>query len=183
MKRSTLGATLIECLVYVACLTAFGNILASIYIDTTRLSVHGENTIERLRQLGEFRELFSKTVRESSGVVQSVGPYQTGGEQVVLALAPAEDTGARRYAVFALLPNKAGIQCLYLREEDGKPVVEFCRLYYMAVDGLRITCSTGAGTGRTHISLETGIYGASGKKRPPQLYRFDGVSRVEGKAS
>lgn len=183
MKRSQAGATLIECLVYVSVLTVLGNIIVSTYVDVSRLSVYGTAAIDRMHALDQFREAFNRTVHESSGRVESVGPYKSDDGHLVLALAPGED-GTKRFAVLGSDPTKPGLQILTLRAEDGAAVPERCMLFDLPVTGVKAAYVPGDKSGAARVVVEASILGAKGdRKKPPTVYGFESALRMEGGTS
>jgi hypothetical protein len=180
MKPRQEGITLIECLVYVVVLMTLGNIIASTYIDTSRLAAYCGTAIVRQRTLNEFCETFIRTVHESTGTIDSVGPYRTDDTQLVLALSPADDD-VKRFAVLGPVPDKAGLQRLNFREENGVPVLESCRLFRLPLAGVNIAYTKEENNACAHVTLDALVLNAAGdKRRPPVPYRFEGVTRMTG---
>ena len=176
-RRRQEGVTLLECLMYVACLSLVANALFPIFMDATRLSAYGNAAADRLRITGEFREVFTQTVHEATRVVDGAGIYQTGSDQIVLGLT-SDDTGAKRYAVIGAVPDAPKLQCLHLREENGALVVERCRVFALHTVSVNVAHTQTPGN-FSQITFDIRLLNAAGKKdKPPVPYRFESVMRA-----
>ena len=178
-RRGKEGMILIECLMYVVCLSLVANVLFSVFLDATRLSVYGNTMSERLRTISEFREVFTRTVHEATQVVDVAGIYRTANDQIVLGLSP-DETGAKRYAVMGVFPEASNLQCLHFREENGALVLERCQVFALPSASVTITHTQTPG-GLPQITFDVNLVNAAGKtNKPPIPYRFEGVMRASG---
>ena len=176
-RRRQEGITLLECLIYVACLSLLANVLFPVFMDATRLSVYGNAAADRLRSVTEFREVFTQTVHEATQVVDVAGIYRTGSDQIVLGLTP-DMNGAKRYAVIGAVPNEPKLQCLNLFEENGALVLERCRLFALHTTSVNVIHVQTPGN-LSQITFDISLLNAAGKKdKPPVPYRFESVMRA-----
>ena len=116
-RERTAGTTLIEMIAYIAVLGVMISLCLSIFVTTSRLSLIGTGTLERMTGVEEIRKGFSETVREAVGVRAEAASYRTGPEVLVLEL-PC-DHGAR-YAVFSRPGPDQRLSKLVFTEREGE---------------------------------------------------------------
>lgn len=181
-RRRSEGMTLLECLMYVACLSIAANVLIPAFTDATRLSAYGNAAAERLGVVSDFRANLTRTVHEATRVIESAGIYFTGNDQLVLEL-PPDDSGMKQYAVVGKVPEAPKLQCLRLHEENGVLVPDQCLVYPLQTTELQFT-HVRTLEGVTLVTLNLRVMNIAGKKdKPPVLYRFDSATRTAGMGS
>ena len=114
----TAGFSLLELLVIIAIFTMVVGLTARVFHSSTRLSAYILQNIEQVEAVETLRTEFAEAVRESAAVHDSLGPYTTGEEYVVLRHPPPEN--GQEYTVFGRLPGQDALCRLDLLQTDGR---------------------------------------------------------------
>ena len=133
--------TLIELIPYLTILGVMIGLCLSIFVTTSRLSLIGSGTLDRMTGIGEIRTDFSETVREAVRVRGRGGSYETGPDTLVLELPCNQGT---RYAVFTRVDSNQQLSKLVFLAQEGeflpehfvtyKPNLRKVRFEYDAAD-------------------------------------------------
>jgi len=184
IKRSpdSAGMTLLELLGCAAVLAVVINLAAQVFITSSRLSVLGTTSLDRMGVVEEIREEFVATVRQSCAVRPSVGKYRSGSEQLILALSSsARDGSAKRYAVFGRIGSESRLSKLVISETDGAYAAERFVTYPLDLESIRFTYDKSVPDEARLVSLELRLKDEGNGRGPEPAHKFTvamrGVSR------
>jgi len=179
VRQRRAGMTLIECLVYVAIFCVVVNLCVSVFLGMSRLSAMQTTALDRMREVEEVREVFSRAVRASYGVVAGVGAYKTGPDQLVLEM-PSDPAAAKanHYTILGKLGKESRLARLELVANDGKYTSDSYVTYALPIDALRFQYDPGQ---PRVVQCEVDVPNAAKKKnKPPVTYHF--LASLRGKS-
>ena len=176
------GTSLVEVLMWTAVFAMLATVAYSVFFNVVRLSAMNATALDRLRAVEDVREAFSRTVRESSGIVEGVGIHKTGADTVVLRLPPsAESRAARRYVVFGRVFGQKPLAKLEVAEENGQYTATAFQRYPVPVNEVRLGFDTANPVQARRVSLDIEVPNVvRGKSKPPVAYEFVAALRNEG---
>ncbi len=167
--RSHAGTTLLECLAYIAVFCVVVNLCVSAFVSTARLSAFQTTALDRMREVEDVREAFTRAVRSACAVAPGVGAYTSGANQLVLEM-PSSDAAVKRYTVFGMFGAKSRLARLDIVSKDGELDASAYVTYALPVKALRFECDSGHARS---VQCELDVPNAAKKKtKPPVTYRF-----------
>ncbi len=171
----TAGTTLIEIIAYIAVLGVMISLCLSIFVTTSRLSLIGTGTLDRMTGLEQIHKGFSETVRDAVAVRTEAASYRTGPDVLVLEL-PCND--GVRYAVFSRVGPDQRLSKLIFTEQDGKFSPEHFVTYRQNLRTLRFGYDTSDETLARRVSLRLELDKGVEPKIPPLGHTFHAAIRA-----
>ncbi|GMU94114.1 MAG: hypothetical protein AMXMBFR4_31720 [Candidatus Hydrogenedentota bacterium] len=173
-----LGATLIELLGYFFVLAIIVNLATGVFVQSSRLSALGVQTLESMRALQSIQGAFAQAVRASNGVAAEVGRFRSGPSTLVLRMAGGgADTGAREFIVFGTFGGER-IQRWHVRMEDGAEHVEGITSYPLVVADVRFVYDSPYPETSRLITMQIQPKQAALKKRDSQPNTMSAAPRL-----
>ena len=138
--READGFTLLESIAYTALIAVVVQIALGSFVSAVRLNQVAMGALDRARETSAFTTAYRELVRQSLGVLPTLGLYATAEQTLVLALPPRQTGGTARYAVVNVIPPEGDgadpettrLRVLKLAESHGELVAESVQAFRVA---------------------------------------------------
>lgn len=136
-NHSTRGLTLLECLLFAGVFSVFMSGLMVMFLSVSRTTEVGNNRATLLREVESARTAYMAVIQEASGTLPSLGTYQTGERQLVLALPSAPGQAEARRAVLGCIGVADNPAVLQVTELAGAFAPVSHKVFRAPVEGVR----------------------------------------------
>lgn len=177
----TAGATLIELLGYFFVLAIIINLAAGVFVQSSRLSTLGVQTLESMRALQSVQNAFTRSVRTSGGIAEEAGRFRSGPSTLVLRMpGNGSNTSGREFVVFGALGGER-IQRWHVRMVNDVEYVEGIVTYPLDATNVRFVYDSPYPELARIITMQVEPKREAIKKYEPAINTISAAVRVQGR--
>ena len=166
------GYTLLELLGYLTVFTVLVNLSINLYVSTSRLTVAGIETLERLDQIERLGRRFTRVVHGAEAIVGEGAGYRTGPDLLVLRLGRSLALpNTKHYSIFGNIRGDGQITQINAVEIDGEVSIEYMMTEPLQVESIRFRYERGKGL-KPLVRLEVEVDNTGARNTIPELNTF-----------
>jgi len=152
------GMTLLELLGCAAVLAVVINLAAGVFVTSSRLSVLGTTSLDKMGVVEEIHDEFVAAVRQSHSAQSSLGDYRTGTGLVILEQSQhSRENGPKRYVIFGRIGSQSRLSKLVLSEKEGELAAERFVTFPLDLEYMRFTYDRSVPREARLVSLELSV--------------------------